>query len=711
VARAVREEVNLLAAQADGLRQEVTATLIDSSADLTNLAFFPNPAHDPSDSRRRFRARLDAGLLPFLDDLDEGLDARHFIERATGSSPFSRTPGFSRMSGCFTGRRKELRRLSWLLSGKSPEVGPAPALGVVTGSPGAGKSALLGVLVCSSHPSLRETTQQVWDHVSRALYTVDERFAAVHARGRRLDETVASIARQLGLGELDFPDDLVDAIRDLPPPAIVLDALDEAENGRLIMDELVLPLARAQRGDGSPLARLVVGVRKYGDYAPLRDFAERHGLLADLDDQPREVLEDDLEEYVTELLSASDVYNRRGTVRRIFAREVAGVLAAPPEEGVRSRWGEFLVAGLYARHVVATTLDRPIDTAREAWDLGRRVPRSLPEVLALDLNATKSSLLRPALLALARTYGDGMPLSVLRRVCGAYLTDEVSEPTADQLRDVLDLGRFYLRQVTDTDGTTLYRLFHQGLADHLLRRGRSDLSRIKEAFRTSVFLDLLVAPLGAGPDRDWDVAEPYVIRHALQHAADAGRLDEFAPGGEWAEGVTTGAFRVEELESGWYFKTGSSARRHMRPAPAAPADEWPGDDDRRQTDPRFEIAPSPLSPPAGFGAAEPRVSNPDRSQTDPRIEQPPPYVPEPRAGDREARSTTPGDMDSRRADGSFLGRPGYLEQIYAREVWQAASDLVLDGRCGLSHCARTSTGRERAPYGMPFMLRTRCRSW
>ncbi|MBC6457245.1 protein kinase domain-containing protein [Actinomadura sp. HBU206391] len=680
VARAVREEVNLLAAKADGSRQEVTATLIDSSADLTKLAFFPNPAHDPSDSRRRFRARLDAGLLPFLDDLDEGLDARHFIERATGSSPFNRTPGFSRMSGCFTGRRKELRRLSWLLSGEFPEVGPAPALGVVTGSPGAGKSALLGVLVCSSHPSLRETTHQVWDHVRRALYTVDERFAAVHARGRRLDEIVASIARQLGLGELDFPDDLVDAIRDLPPPAIVLDALDEAENGPLIMEELVLPLARAQRDDGSPLVRLVVGVRKYGDYAPLRDFAAGHGLLADLDDQPREVLEDDLEEYVTELLSASDVYKQRETVRRNFAREVAGVLAAPPAEGVRNRWGEFLVAGLYARHVVATTFDRPIRKAREARDLGRRVPRSLPEVLALDLDATTSSLLRPALLALARTYGDGMPLSVLRRVCGAYLTG-ISEPTTGQLRNALDLGRFYLRQVTDTDGTTLYRLFHQGLADHLLGRGRNSSMRIQEAFRTSVFLDLLVAPLGAGPARDWDVAEPYVIRHVLQHAADAGRLDEFAPGRPWTPSDTTGGMRVEEPMSGGSMRYGPPGLRQRQREMSAERDERPRDPDRDQTDPRFQIPPSPPSPPAGFGVAEPRVSDPDRDQTDPRFEIPPsPYVPEPRAGDPEALSPAPLGVDRWRGEASILGRPGYLEEIYAREVWQAASDLVLNGR-------------------------------
>jgi hypothetical protein len=45
-------------------------------------------------------------------------------------------------------------------------------------------------------------------------------------------------------------------------------------------------------------------------------------------------------------------------------------------------------------------------------------------------------------------------------------------PGADPLssrrvQEALEQASFYLRQDIDTDGTTLYRLFHEGLAEHL----------------------------------------------------------------------------------------------------------------------------------------------------------------------------------------------------------------------------------------------------
>ncbi|RAY13811.1 hypothetical protein DPM19_19355 [Actinomadura craniellae] len=727
VVGAVRREVDRLAVAADTDRQQVIGTLVDSAADLSWLPFFPNPAYDPADPKARLRAGLDPGLLPFFDDLDEVLDARHFIERAAGAGPFRRSPGFTELAGCFTGRRKELRRLSWLLGGESPDA-PAEPLGVVTGSPGAGKSALLGVLVCALHPGLREPTRRVWEHVGRALFETDGPVAAVHARGRRLDEVVGSLARQLGLGELDFPDDLGEALRRAPrPPAIVLDALDEAENGPLLMDELVLPLVRARRPDGTPLVRLVVGVRRYGDYAPLRDLARRDALLVDLDGQPREVLEDDLEEYVTELLHASDAYRGRAAVRRAFARGVAATLSAEPEEGVRHRWGEFLVAGLYTRHLVAATLDRPVGTPGEARTLGRQVPRALPQVLTLDLDIGTSPLLRPVMLALARTYGNGMPLSVLRRVCRAYL-DGGAEPAVDRLREALDAGRFYLRQATDVDGTTLYRLFHQGLADHLLGRGGDARFRAAERTRVSAFLDLLLAPLGPAEERDWAAAEPYVLRHALQHAADAGRLDELVPttpvpGPErtdlpWA--VPADQYDSEpssrpapglpvEARSGhgsqadpdrdwtdpnpWRRaagRPGEPDRDSAGPNPWRPAPGWPGEPDRDWTDPNpwrqsperpgepnhDSIGPNPWRPAPG------RPGEPDRDWTDPNPWRQSPERPgEP---NHDSAGPNPWQQSPERpgpAQGaSVLGRAGQLEEIYAREAWQPRPDLLLGGR-------------------------------
>jgi hypothetical protein len=52
------------------------------------------------------------------------------------------------IAGCFTGRAPQLRQLFAWMDGDG-------GVTVVTGSPGAGKSALLGLLVCAAHPGLR----------------------------------------------------------------------------------------------------------------------------------------------------------------------------------------------------------------------------------------------------------------------------------------------------------------------------------------------------------------------------------------------------------------------------------------------------------------------------------------------------------------------------------------------------------------------------
>jgi hypothetical protein len=49
----------------------------------------------------------------------------------------------------------------------------------------------------------------------------------------------------------------------------------------------------------------------------------------------------------------------------------------------------------------------------------------------------------------------------------AAVTGEPATPSVEQVAAELDALRFYLRTSADTDGSTLYRLFHQGLANYL----------------------------------------------------------------------------------------------------------------------------------------------------------------------------------------------------------------------------------------------------
>jgi WD40 repeat protein len=500
VAQAIRREVNRLAAADDAYPQQVTATLVDMSVGVPDLPFFPNPAHR-DDPRIRLRAELEPGLLPFFDDLDEGLDARHFVERAAGVGPLPESA--RNLTGCFTGRADELRTLSPWMSGE----GDTP-LYVVTGSPGVGKSALLGILVCAAHPLLREHTRPLWKRIAQRPLLLNN-LVAVHARRRDVADVTMSLSRQLHLDSIAGANDLVAAItRFQHRPVIVVDALDEADNSVEVMSELLLPLATSRRPDGTPAVRLLVGVRRYeDDYLPLLEAARNGDGIVDLDDVPAEVLEDDLHQYVTELLRTDTKYRRSGAAVGEFATEVARALSE--QDGKRREWGEFLVAGLYSRYLLAIHPKPPVNAA-DAKSLGAGVPRTLPEVLDLDLSTHRAGpLLRQVVTILAHARGQGMPLTVITRLAA---TAE-SAPTTDEVRRALQSGRFYLRQSTDSDASTLYRLFHQGLADHLRQRSIPDI------------LTNLLASLGPANARNWQAAEPYLLRHAPDHAADVGAAE------------------------------------------------------------------------------------------------------------------------------------------------------------------------------------------
>ena len=75
--------------------------------------------------------------------------------------------------------------------------GEGSALQVVTGKPGVGKSALLGVLVCAAHPQLRNYTQPLWSSLPKKP-AWNDRLVVVHARRRSLEEIADSLARQMG---------------------------------------------------------------------------------------------------------------------------------------------------------------------------------------------------------------------------------------------------------------------------------------------------------------------------------------------------------------------------------------------------------------------------------------------------------------------------------------------------------------------------------
>jgi hypothetical protein len=481
----IRKRVRQLAADEGGHQQDPVGTPVEGLQ--PPLRFFKNPDYRKS-RVAELATQVEAATARFLDPV---LDEEHFRERATGRGPAS-----ARMAGgVFTGRAPQLRRLAEWMDDHDDHDPARGGLMVVTGSPGVGKSALLGVLVCAAHPQLREPTRELW-RAARPYYpSQNNHLAAVHARQRTLPEITASVQRQLSATENSAvrmvaraemggaissevtPTELIAEIAARPtPPVIVLDALDEALGAQQILDELLLPLAAARRSDGSLACRLLVGTRPWPEFEPLLALGAVTDALIDLDAIPTQQRREDLTGYVTALLDLlpglADTTYHRG--RRAFANAVATTLVRDEEpdsdpsrhtEGAR-RWGEFLVAALYTHTATLSDpewLADPTDAAR----IGADVPRTLPEVLELDLASQPGSpWRRPLLTVLAYALGAGIPRAVLPSVVAAVAGQSEPAPV-DQLTDELEALRFYLRTTADTDGSALYRLFHQGLADYL----------------------------------------------------------------------------------------------------------------------------------------------------------------------------------------------------------------------------------------------------
>lgn len=441
--------------------QEVVASELDGP----DTRFLANPWYR-EDPVERLELRDRWALQEFIDTIHPTLDLHHYLSRASGRET---TSGLD-VPCHFSGRERELRALAdWLAR---PQ-GEGAVIAVVTGSPGTGKSATLGVVVCCAHPKLSKALDSVVHHIAaRNRPDPWEAVAAVHARGMTLSRVIDTIAGQLDMAAPDggwTTQGFVDAIAALHvEPLIVLDALDEARESVRITVELLGPLARREYADGprSRPCRLVIGVRPYGEWLqPLLLAASEPGqLLVDLDDTDREDLTDALAEYVEGLLQDTGTYPRRSPVRRAVARAVARRIESAGRTAPAGGGGEFLTAQLAARSLGA----RPPLDAEHVQEAVDGLPVTLPALLDAQLFAEDGSpWARPVLTAIAFGKGEGMPAEIIRNAAAAFHPGG-DRPSREDLLGVLASMSFFLRRDIDPEyGTTLYRLFHQELVDHL----------------------------------------------------------------------------------------------------------------------------------------------------------------------------------------------------------------------------------------------------
>jgi hypothetical protein len=349
----------------------------------------------------------------------------------------------------FSGRAKERRVLSaWLRA----EVG---GMFVVTGIAGAGKSALLGMILATAEDDISKDVASLrQDPIPDDQRPVGVAFdAVVHLRGLTVTDTIETLAGGLGLGGISDVDALIAAVRKRTTAAFILvDALDESRDPMTIA-ALLRQLALV------PDVRVLIGTRQSLHQDPDITSPPDRNLLDALHAPPEQTL-----------TLQRDVDAVRGyVVRRLQQFDVGrlGIPAARVAELIAEHDEPFLFARLAVHEIIAdpnwaTSIDRLSQL------LGRKHRGIFAcAVQRLAANEPEAEAL---LHALAYSRGSGFPrtggiwATAASALSGRQLND-------DHVAEVLKVGAPYIMHDSEF-GQGVYRLAHRTFVEHYLRSDR-----------------------------------------------------------------------------------------------------------------------------------------------------------------------------------------------------------------------------------------------
>ena len=428
--------------------------------------------------------------LPF-PWLMAGTDARsHFTRRSRGQR------GLARGGDLFRGRAAALTAVGGWLTDPDHQGRPL----VVTGQPGAGKSAVLARAVLNLEAA----------RTGPGL--------AFHARGATHDDLLAAVADLTGVEHSATRDELLQALADQPGAErvmIAVDALDEAASGpdRREITATLTELAAVPRARVAVATRpLSAGNRYYpGGLLPALGISSADSAaLVDLDTD-RYFDPEGLRQFAGAVLTQHQAAHPgpAGAAWITYRADsalcdrLAGVIAARADRN-------YLVAALAA--VQLSGADQPADPAASGFDPAR-IPTGVNEALARyleQLPGPQQSRTRALLTALAYARGGGVDDRVWAAFTGA-LGYPVSTPDLDELRG--GTAADYLLQAVPDDRGPVTQLFHQALADELLAP-RHQLSDERA----------LLAVLRPAPGASWATASGYALAYASDHACGARQL-------------------------------------------------------------------------------------------------------------------------------------------------------------------------------------------
>jgi WD40 repeat protein len=418
---------------------------------------------------------------------------RHALQRATGQ------PGQVPGADLFQGRESALAKIrSWLTAEESPW---HPL--VITGQPGAGKSAVL------AHAAL---TAEGDPHL---VYGV-----VVHARNATAGVFTEAIAGAAGVDAPADPSGLVGLLAELEDPGrlvVMVDALDEAASvtDRSSIASLLDAIAHLS------WTRVVVTTRPLSDadrYYPgrllptLGAHSANSDNLVDLDTNPY-ADPDALARYAGALLAQGGA-TRPGPPGAAWTayREHPAATDRLAAVIAHRAAGNFLVvaltADLLSQHPTPLDPDTP---GFNRHDLPTTVGKALDKYLR-TLKGRRRIRVKALLTGLAFAHGTGIT-DPLWCAFSSALGYHVEQTDLDLLRD--SRASDYLFSTSSDDTGRVTRLFHQALIDQLLHdKARHHHQAIYRALMDHVH------------DTGGWQRNPYAAMHAADHAADAGTLPE-----------------------------------------------------------------------------------------------------------------------------------------------------------------------------------------
>lgn len=469
-----------------GLTQRAENSVLHSDG---REPFIPNPAYIPDLPADD----LDLDALTRLREKSRG----HFDIRGRGLEHAGERGDF------FTGRTLALTHLAdWL----GAEQHDARAR-VITGDPGSGKSALLGhlLMLCDpDHPARRTTTAQ-------ALPPQGTAPLVLHARRCTLEDLVADIAAALGCHRGATLDEVLSALgRRSHQVTILVDALDEAGTAGDAREADRIAQGLLQPMTTMVCVRLIVGTRRTAIQAVGRAVT-----VLDLD-LPAWTGQDDIAQYTRALLLNPDSPSPYKGQPELATRVSAGIAARADRS--------FLVARMTSRALIHGQIT--VDTSKDGWQ--QLLPSDAGQAFAgyLARFGHDEDRVRRLLTPLAYAQGAGLPWSYL----WAPLAQALSGRSCPE-EDIAWLQRHagsYIVETGSSDGS-VYRLFHEALAEYLRTPGRD-----ADAHRAIAETLTKLVPHDSRTLRpQWDRAHSYTRDHLATHASHARTLDPLLEDSEY----------------------------------------------------------------------------------------------------------------------------------------------------------------------------------